>query len=81
MGEFLPEGFKSEEELYNFAKQTISQKLADFLYDLSREKQADILNIGDRFKKLFIDTDKWKPELWQKIFESADFRVNHQIYT
>ncbi len=81
MGEFLPEGFKSEDELYNFAGQTISQKFTDFLYDLSQEKQADILNIGDRFKKLFTDADKWKPELWQRIFENADFRVNHQMYT
>ncbi|MBR5154945.1 MAG: Ger(x)C family spore germination protein [Clostridia bacterium] len=76
IGEFLPEGFNSEDELYNFAKQTISQKFTDFLYDLSRGKRADIMNMGNHFKKLFADTTKWDPTLWQKIFESADFSVN-----
>ncbi len=71
MGSYLPHGFKTETELYNFARQTISQKFTDFVYDLSRTKKADILNIGDRLAPQ-LDT----PNQWQNIFETADYAVN-----
>ncbi len=71
IGEFLPDGFVSEEELYNFAKQAISQKFIAFLYDLSREKQADVLNIGNTLKNHTETSDKW-----QNIFENAEFEMH-----
>ncbi len=71
IGNYLPKGFKTETELYNFAKQTISQKFTEFVYDLSRTKKADILNIG-----LHIGGQLGDPKQWQNIFETAEFVIN-----
>lgn len=71
IGSFLPKSFKTETELYNFARQAITQKFTDFVYDLSRSKKTDILNIGNR-----IDCSLESPDHWQNIFETADFEVN-----
>ncbi len=70
VGSFLPKGFKNEAELYNFAKQAISKKITDFVYDLSRTKSVDILNIGERLKP-------WPDafEQWQNIFETAEYEI------
>ena len=71
VGSFLPEGFATETELYNFAKQAVSQKFTDFVYDLSRTKKADILNIGEHIRSQLKTSDKW-----QNIFETADYEIN-----
>ncbi len=67
VGSFLPKGFKTEAELFNFAKQAISQKVSDFVYDLSRSKKADILNMGDKTSA---------PSSWQNIFETAEYEIS-----
>ncbi len=71
MGSFLPEGFKTETELYNYSRQTVNQKIEDFVYDLSRNKKADILNIGDKVKSQLEFSNQW-----QNIFETAKYAVN-----
>ncbi len=71
VGSFLPKGFKTEAELYNFAKQAITQKVSDFVYNLSRSKKADILNIGEH-----IGGSLENPKQWQNIFETADYTVS-----
>ncbi len=71
VGSFLPKGFSTEAELYNFARQTISQKVTDFVYDLSRTKKADILNIGEHIKAQLKNSDQW-----QNIFETTDYEAS-----
>ncbi len=71
IGDFLPDGFNSEKELYSFAIQAISQKFSDFLYDLSRVKKADILNIYNK-----INISYYNKKEWQNIFETAEYRVS-----
>ena len=71
IGSFLPKSFKTETELYNFAKQAITQKFTNFVYDLSRTKKADILNMGNH-----ISGSLEHPDQWQNIFEIADFAMN-----
>ncbi len=71
VGSFLPKGFSTENELYNFAKQVILQKITAFVYDTSRTKAADILNIGDHVKGQIENQNDW-----QNIFETAEYIVN-----
>lgn len=74
-GTVLPEGFKSHEELCAYAKSVITQKFTEYFYDLSRGKQADIMKIGDCYKKLFLTEEAFDSSDWEQLFNSADFKV------
>ncbi len=71
VGSFLPKGFATTDELYNFARQAITQKITAFVYDTSRTKAADILNIGGH-----VDGQLEYAENWQNIFETGEFIIN-----
>lgn len=75
-GGALPDGFSSHTQLYAYAKSAISDKLSHYFYDLSRAHHADIMKIGDCFKRNFLTNKQWDSFDWDSVFQTAEFEIN-----
>lgn len=76
LGSKIPDGFESPEQLFAFVRSVIKSEMTEFLADISHHKRADILKIGDHFKKNFITQQQWEDANWSKIYETAKYNVN-----
>lgn len=76
LGGHLPSGFSSYDELFSFADSSITQKVTAYFYQLSRNYHADIMKIGDSFKKSFWATENFLASNWEDIFASAEFDID-----
>ncbi len=75
-GNNLPSGFSSYDELFSFADRSITQQISEYFYELSRGCRADIMKIGDSFKKSFLTSEKFLTSSWESMFTSAEFDVD-----
>lgn len=76
LGSRVPAGFESTEQLFAFVRSIVESEMTNFFADISNNKRADILNIGDHFKKNFITQQQWEDANWSKIYETAKFDVD-----
>ncbi len=76
LGSKIPDGFESAEQLFAFVRSVIKSEMTKFFADISHNKRADILKIGDQFKKTFITQQQWEDANWSKIYETAKFNIN-----
>ncbi len=78
IGERLPEGYKTSEELYDRLKQAVTTGIYDFLA-MTADNEADIMNIEGVYKRKFLTVDDFEKEEWIKIYKNADFKVNLKV--
>ncbi len=76
LGGRLPKSFSSFDELFSYANQILTNEFSVFLYDISHKKNADILHIGDCFKKQFYTQPQWENSGWDRLYKTAKFSVN-----
>lgn len=76
LGGRLPKGFSDFDELFSYANQILTDEFSDFLYDISHKKNADILHIGNCYKKQFWSQSQWENSNWSKLYKNAKFSVN-----
>ncbi len=76
LGGSLPEGFTSHENLYYYADSVITQRFSEYFYTLSNGYRADVMNIGNYFKKNFHTQSAWEGFDWESTFQSAEFEVD-----
>ena len=76
LGSKIPDGFESSEQLFAFVRSIVESEMTKFFADISRNKRADILKIGDHFKRTFITQQQWEDANWSKIYETAKFDIN-----
>ncbi len=79
LGSKIPDGFESSEQLFAFVKSVVESEITNFFADISHNKRADILKIGDRFKRNFITQQQWEDANWSKIYETAEFNVEIEL--
>lgn len=60
-------------------KEQIESDITGFLYKCSRIYKTDILGICNYAKKYYLTTSAWESEIWQDVFENADYNVNVKI--
>lgn len=75
-GGFLPRGFSSAEQLYSYARFALTQRFSEYFYDLSQIRKADIMEIGDCFKKQFLTDSQWQAADWNTIYETCEFNID-----
>ena len=73
IGEQLPTGFDTYDEMYGYAEKIISGKISDFLYSLSDDFGADILNIGKCIRGRYLTIRDWEKANWEEEFKNAEF--------
>lgn len=76
LGSKIPDGFESFEQLFSFVRSIVESEMTRFFADISHNKRADILKIGDHFKQNFITQQQWEDANWSKIYETAKFNVD-----
>ena len=76
LGNTLPKGFSSYDEIYSYLDRALTQKIKDYFYDLSRHKNADIMKIEKRYKEKFLTEANPEAKKWQDLFNSATFDIN-----
>lgn len=79
IGDGLPEGYTSYEELMSDFRTIVSQHIKSFMYSTSRDFGADIMQAGNRLKKTSATIQDWKSQNWQEIYKNAEFDVNISI--
>ncbi len=78
IGERLPEGYKTNEEIYAQLTKAMTDKIYGFMNRVA-DNGADIMNIGDCYKREFSTIDEFKSSEWIKIYENADFVVDLRL--
>ena len=76
LGSKIPDGFESFEQLFAFVRSIVELEMTKFFAEISHNKRADILKIGDHFKRKFITQQQWEDANWSKIYETAKFNVD-----
>lgn len=79
LGLRLPQGYHSFNELYSYTQKILSQRIQDFLNDISRNKKVDILDIRNRIRPQFATWDDWNNFDWDGFYQKAKFAVNIDI--
>lgn len=76
LGSILPEGYGSFDELYSHIRNMITNRIQIFLYDISRNKSADILGLRNQFRKKFLTENEWESYDWKSFYTQTQFTVN-----
>lgn len=78
IGERLPDGYTTSDELYDRLKKAMTDLIYAF-FDMTTENGADIMNIGDFYKRKFLTIDDFEKEEWIKIYKDAHFKVDIKV--
>lgn len=76
LGSRVPDGFDTAEQLFAFANTALEAELTQFFFDISHIKKADIMKIGECYKKRFLTQYDWENMNWSKLYETAEFNVD-----
>ncbi len=76
LGLRLPQGYHSFDELYAYTQKILTQRIQDFLNDISRSKKADILDIRNHLRLRFATWEEWNNFDWDSFYQKAKFVVN-----
>ncbi len=79
LGLRLPQGYRSFDELYSYTQKVLTQRIQDFLNDISRTKKADILDIRNHLRLRFATWEEWNNFDWDNFYQKAKFSVNIDI--
>ena len=80
LGGILPDGFKSTDELYSYAHQVLTRRIADFFTAISRTESADIMNLRSCIRKDFPAWEQWNSFDWNSFYKNAHFTVSLKIF-
>lgn len=76
LGSVLPEGYKSFDELYSYIQNMITNRITEFLTDISTVKKADILKLRNCMRNQFTTWKQWRDFDWDNFYRQAKFTVN-----
>lgn len=75
IGDGLPEGYTSAEELMNDFNTAVRERMESFFYNTAREFGADIMQTGNCIKKKTATLQSWNTKKWHEIYKNAEFNV------
>ncbi len=75
LGGALPNGYHTKDELYSYANSVLTDRIAEYFTDLSREKSADIMGLRNCLRKDFATWDKWNSFYWDNFYTNANFNI------
>ncbi len=76
LGGTLPKGYRTEDALYSYALSVLSRRIEDYFTDLSKEKDADIMQLRRHLRKNFLTWDEWNNFDWNSFYKNAKFFIN-----
>ena len=65
--------------MYGYAEKIISGKISDFLYSLSDNFGADILNVGKCIRGRYLTISDWERASWEDEFKNAEFAAEVKL--
>jgi len=76
LGSILPKGYRSFDELYSYFRTIITNRMQEFLLDISKERSADILSLRNEMRRQFLTLKDWEAFDWNSFYKQARFSVN-----